>query len=196
MIADERLPGEEALSPSRTLRRVPLDAFKRLDWPKNFDRFFLTIMLINSSARRNNAGPSGLIAETARDIIANMIPDLKRLYLSHDIFVAIGDAELDRLASELADEVTKRSSFRAETIAAMKLLRSDIATELAYDEYLTAYIEMETAVGTLNRWLDYVKLRNKLGFSADYFFVYRLLISCLRLYDAVFGTNNLHVRRD
>jgi len=195
MIADERLPGEDALSPSRTLRRVPLDAFKRLDWPKNFDRFFLTIMFINSSARRNSAGPSGLIVETARDIIANMIPDLKRLYLQRDIFVAIGEAELDRLANELADEVTKQSSFRSETIAATKKLRSGIAKEHAYDEYFTAYGEIENALATLNRWLDYVEMRNRLRFAADYFFIHRLLICCLRLYDAVFGTNNLHVRR-
>lgn len=195
MIADERLPGEDALSPSRTLTRVPLDAFKRLDWPKNFDRFFLTIMFFNSSARRSSAGPSGLIVETARDIIGNMIPDLKRLYLQRDIFVAISDAELDRLANELAGEMMKRPSLRSETIAMLTLLRSDISKEHAYDEYFTAYGEMESTVGTLNRWLDYVTLRNRLGFRADYFFIHRLLTCCLRLYDAVFGTNNLQVKR-
>jgi hypothetical protein len=199
MIADERLPGEDSLSPMRMLTRPPLDAFKRLEvgraWPRNLDRFFLTILFCNSSARRIYAGSSGLIAETARDILADMIPDLKRLYLQREIFVSVSDAELDRLAGELADEMMKRPSFRTEVFAAFRGIREDVAKEYAYDEHLAAYVEMESAIATLNRWTDYVELKAKLGFVREYFFVHRFLVCCLRLYDAVFGTSNLKPRR-
>jgi hypothetical protein len=112
--------------------------------------------------------------------------------------VLIHNAELDRLAKELGDETMKRRSFRNYAIEAMEFMRDIIATNprnVALDEYLSAYVETETAIGTLNRWLDYADAQIRNGFVRDFFEVRRLLICCLRVFDAVFGTDNLHIKR-
>jgi hypothetical protein len=199
---DGQLPGEDALTLSRALTRVPLEAFKRVDsglrWPIHLDWFFVQVLLFRSYERRNKAGPSGLIVEAARVMLVDMIPDLKRLYRQREIYVSVSEAEMDRLADELADEMMKRPKLRADTIEMLNLMREIIVTDqrkVVFDEYLSEYGALESAKATFARWLDYTQTQIDHGFVRRYFGVHRLLICCLRVYDAVFGTDNLHVRR-
>ncbi|HEX3423028.1 MAG TPA: hypothetical protein VHS33_06475 [Sphingomicrobium sp.] len=201
MSVDQLLPGEESLSRDRILARVPLAAFKRADrWPNEeaLDRCFVLMMIEASRELRMKAGSVGLAVEAARLMIGTMKSEVADAYWRRDIIVHLHRSNIDRLAVELADEMMKRPSLRNRTMSMMKAMVELIVESgpwLNVSRQFAHYDTNETATGIMNRWLDHVEY---LKSTDNYEYVvglHRLLVTCLRVIDAVFGTDNLHVRR-
>lgn len=153
---------------------------------------FLTRLFIASDARRMKAGPDGLMHDGSRLWIALAMRDYAKARWDHGALLLWNMASAAHLVAELEAEMADSAKLKAEAVDALKRFRDLVWRDghaLKGNQYLLSEWEDEDAFRTTIRTLDFIEHMKQTEEYAKIVDLRRFCCSCLRVTNAVFGTN-------